>query len=401
VNPRRKWITWTTAIGGTVVAIVAAVLVITAGPTRATQFATLHPVRGTVEVRVAEDGEFAPGTEGQTLPEGATVRTGPDGRAEIEYFDSSLTRLDGETEYTLVELSTDPDRPNSNVIRGKLGKGRTLNRVVALTESEGRFETETPTAVAAVRGTDYLAWIRRDGTEDVWVISGELGIETGEQSLAPTEGQGVTVNTDGTLSEPFELTEEQLDDPFLRFRDDLLLAPDGLGVGTFGQSREEVVEALTELLGEPDNVVEDPQGIGSTLAIYMWSNLEVVFGNLGDAEGFREYSFGRPRDPATGRLTPWKPAPWEEALTTPEGIGIGTGREEAEAAYPVTYSVSFLRDLCLEAVRHDGLTGLAPGEFLLYLSSERNGLYLEPLIDDAAWAIGATLESPPALFCQP
>ncbi|MGH2685709.1 MAG: hypothetical protein ACRDJP_09620, partial [Actinomycetota bacterium] len=67
-------------------------VVIVAGPAEAEQFATLHPLEGVVQV--SEDGgDFADGREGQVLSAGDTVRTAA-GRAEIEYFDDSITRLD-------------------------------------------------------------------------------------------------------------------------------------------------------------------------------------------------------------------------------------------------------------------------------------------------------------------
>jgi hypothetical protein len=197
-------------------ALVAGLVLILAGPATAKEFATLHPLSGTVEVKTADGSAFAPGTEGQTLRQGDTVRTGPDGRAEIEYFDGSATRLDFDTTFELVELASLPEIRDSKVIDGKQTAGRTFNRVVALTDSESRFETETPSAVASVRGTEYVWWIRADGTEECWVIEGELLVTVGDREIVVGAGEGIRVSGD-EVEGPFPLTEVQLEDAFLVF----------------------------------------------------------------------------------------------------------------------------------------------------------------------------------------
>src|SRR5690606_31479739 len=96
---------------------------------------------------------------------------------------------------------------------------------------------------------------------------------------------------------------------------------------------------------------------------------------------FTEYHFGRELDFATGTLSPWNPEPWEEALQTSDGVGIGTPRDEAEAAYPTSYVLTFsggaatcFNDAALPA--QAGLGTLVPGTLLerLYLAPQRFGL---------------------------
>jgi hypothetical protein len=185
---------------------------------------------------------------------------------------------------------------------------------------------------------------------------------------------------------------------------ELVLAPDGLGVVTFGQSEGEVVATLTEILGEPDGSVKDPQGIGSSLAIYQWSHLQIIFGGLGGPgqEGFSEYRLDRESDTVVGVPVPGALEPWEEALVTPEDIGIGTSREEAETAYPVTHALTFSPG-CFEEgdlPRQEGLRERAPDESVqLYVTPEATGLSLAPLLNDEVWSIGANAEPNITLFC--
>src|SRR5688572_27168270 len=108
--------------------------------------ATLQVLAGTVEVSLGEDAQFRAARDGEVLKPVATVRTGTDGRAELKYFDGSLTRLDHETTFKLRELSGELGGGGSRTIRADQSAGRTFNRVVKLTGSKARVDVKTPNA---------------------------------------------------------------------------------------------------------------------------------------------------------------------------------------------------------------------------------------------------------------
>jgi FecR protein len=206
------------------VGVVAAVLLFMVGPATAKEFATLHPIEGEVDVQRGGDGQFRPGSEGATLREGDVVRTGPDGRAEIEYFDGSLTRLDQGTTFVLKELASIPDVPGSKLIEGEQATGRTFQRIVELTDSESRFDVETPTATASVRGTQYVLTVHPDGSTELWVLPDDVpGTSSVVLVLADgteievQEGEGILILPPDGVEGPFPLTEEQLNDPWVNF----------------------------------------------------------------------------------------------------------------------------------------------------------------------------------------
>ena len=198
-------------------ALIATYLILTAGPAQSRQFATFHLQEGTVEIQRAGEGGFNVAAEGQTLREGDVIRTGPDGRAEIEYFDGSITRLDFNTTFTIVAL-TEESEAGSTVIEADQASGGTFSRVVELTGSQSRFETSTPTAVASVRGTDYFMLINEDGTQIVGVIEGlvDVGGTVGDD-VGLTALRGVDVSPSGVLGAPFDLPPELLNSDFLRW----------------------------------------------------------------------------------------------------------------------------------------------------------------------------------------
>jgi hypothetical protein len=198
-------------------ALIATYLILTAGPAQSRQFATFHLQEGTVEIQRAGQGGFSAAAEGQTLREGDVIRTGADGRAEIEYFDGSITRLDFNTTFTIVAL-TEESEAGSTVIEAHQPSGGTFSRVVELTGSQSRFETSTPTAVASVRGTDYFVLINDDATQIVGVIEGlvDVGGTVGED-VSLTGLRGVNVSPSGVLGAPFDLPPELLNSDFLRW----------------------------------------------------------------------------------------------------------------------------------------------------------------------------------------
>jgi hypothetical protein len=190
------------------VAVVATFVVWNAGPATARPFATLEILAGSAEVQRAGGDGFRSARDGVGLRPGDTIRTPPDGRVTIEYFDGSLTRLDYATTFTLQELASEPD--GTSVVDALQTSGSTFNRVAELTGSQSRFDVETPTAVASVRGTVFfsqvLGPIARYG-----VIEGEVMVTGDDGSAARLiAGRGVDVDAGGAVGPTFVLTPEML-----------------------------------------------------------------------------------------------------------------------------------------------------------------------------------------------
>ena len=178
--------------------------------------AELQILAGTVEVAVG-DGDFGAATDGQVLEAGYTVRTGADGRAAIEYFDGSVTRLDHDTTFTITTLETLDNDDESTVIEGEQANGNTYNRVVSLTDSASRFDVETPTATASVQGTIYAIIINPDGSATFAVVDGSVNAITDDNEVPVGVGLMVTAYPDGTFSDPMPIPPELLDGDWITY----------------------------------------------------------------------------------------------------------------------------------------------------------------------------------------
>jgi PKD repeat protein len=237
--------------------LVGAVLIFSGGTASAKQFATLRLLGGQVAVQRGS-GVFETGEDGTSLREGDTVRTGPGGRAAIEYFDGSLTRLDVDTSFTLVTLETLGDAAASRVIEGSQAEGNSYHRVAERTDAQSRFEIATPTATASVHGTGY-ALLVDEGSTTIAVVE---GVVTARGSAGPVEipaGDMAIVRTDGVVGPIQAIPSELLDGGWLKFNRcadqdtpecDEGDGPEGEGGGPEGEG------------GGPEGTTEPPKGSG-------------------------------------------------------------------------------------------------------------------------------------------
>lgn len=140
------------------------------------------------EVQVSRDGgAFEPATDGAVLAAGHTLRTGPDGRAILTYFEGSTVSVEPSTELSIDEASAHPD--GSTVVTMTQNLGRTWHVVTRLITGDSRYEVRTPAATASVRGTGFEVGVVREA-------SGEIRTD-----IVTTEGI-VAASAPATAAEP-------------------------------------------------------------------------------------------------------------------------------------------------------------------------------------------------------
>ena len=173
-----------------------------AGSLRQASSATLTILAGEAQVQPQGASAFAPVSDGQTVTVGARVRTGPDSRAVLTFFDGTTATLDPET-----ELSIDRVEPSGN--RGGLltGIGLTVGRVWAqvtsLVERGSSFEVQAGSATAIGREGVTGYRVLPDGTVVCWDIDGApMRIRTPSGEIELVAGQQVTLPPGQTAATP-------------------------------------------------------------------------------------------------------------------------------------------------------------------------------------------------------
>lgn len=322
-------------------------------------FTTLSIISGTVEVRDEGTSDFRPAEDGETLEVRDIVRTGPDSRALITFFEGSTLEMEPETEVTMQKLEGEEEGGFFTRIGQSLGV--TWHRVVEFTDPGSRYEVETPATNASVRGTLFEVIVAEDGTtivksyEDMIVLTAE-GAEV--EVFAGTQSEvrpGEPADDPEPISDPANI----LGLTFLSAGRLLLVDPDGLSAGIAypGLIINQIPETSVTLSGENRQrmqvrVVKDgiyrllliPSNPGPFyLSIAGASGKEMVFadarqGDLGENDWMVASLVIRLRDGrlASGRLE--GPACTEEitlaTIALPEGVVAGLASFPDPASCP-------------------------------------------------------------------
>lgn len=125
-------------------------------------------------VTLTRDKTRLPAELNMVLLTGDTVETGKDAQAEVTFEDSSTIQLDPETRLGITELARDSSS-GQRTVKTKLLSGELLAKVAKLAK-ESTFEIESPTAVAAVRGTEFGMAYKEGEPTQVTVLAGKVGV---------------------------------------------------------------------------------------------------------------------------------------------------------------------------------------------------------------------------------
>jgi hypothetical protein len=142
---------------------------------------TVAAVQGTFEVERA--GNWQAATVGLPVFVGDRLRTGPAGRGKVVFQDDTVLDVAPNTEIMVEKQVFDPSGHRFQALL-RLAKGKIRAWVSDYyREPRARYEIETPTAVAGVRGTEFIALYdsATESTEVVGIaaqveVSGKLAV---------------------------------------------------------------------------------------------------------------------------------------------------------------------------------------------------------------------------------
>ncbi|OGL49425.1 MAG: hypothetical protein A3H37_07040 [Candidatus Schekmanbacteria bacterium RIFCSPLOWO2_02_FULL_38_14] len=128
-----------------------------------------------------------------------TIETKDKSKAKILFLDESLMNIGENSKMEITEQNYEPGKKRVSLYNVFSGKVRVL--VGKVSGEESRFEVKTPTALAAVRGTEFFVWVKSETSTQVFVVDVEPGKEVVVENL---QIPGVTV----TVSENFSTLVE-------------------------------------------------------------------------------------------------------------------------------------------------------------------------------------------------
>jgi hypothetical protein len=143
----------------------------------AAEVGTFAAAEGNTEVQ--HDGRWNPAKIGDPVQVGDAVRTGPDGRARLVFQDDSVLNI-GNSSFLVVDRQVfDPGEGGSRSLM-KLLRGRVRALVSEYYQRPGSsYEVETDTAVAGVRGTEFIVqYDPEQFTTEVVGVSGRVQVNS-------------------------------------------------------------------------------------------------------------------------------------------------------------------------------------------------------------------------------
>ena len=145
-------------------------------PAEAMLVATARAISGDVQFRQGNVTPYRPLVAGTLLTEGAAVKTGANGWAKLELSDKSTLNLGNRTELELSSLTTSKSKKEGlfTLIGGKL---RSCVAKLAGQQTDFRFKSQT--AVAGVKGTEFLMFTQ-----------GEANVLFGIKGVVEVNGAG-------------------------------------------------------------------------------------------------------------------------------------------------------------------------------------------------------------------
>ncbi len=149
---------------------------------------------GNVDIKHAGSSWIA-ATSGMLLYQSDALRTGDDTYASVILFESSIIRLDSNTEILLKEIIQQAKTTNITI---EQESGRTWNTIQKISGIDN-YEIQTPTTVASVRGTTFDVNITTFGTTNVSVLNGTVNVSkllngTILESIEVHENESVVVD---------------------------------------------------------------------------------------------------------------------------------------------------------------------------------------------------------------
>jgi hypothetical protein len=151
----------------------------------------LSITEGNVSVMKAGTASWIEAQAGMSLEAGDSIKTGDDSNAEITFFDGSTIELQAGTEIEITSLDISTGTGSTTIILEQT-IGNTISRVTKILDPASRYEVETPTGVAGVRGSVMQVYVIEDGTTwainlegDVWAAAQgvELQVPEGRQCI--------------------------------------------------------------------------------------------------------------------------------------------------------------------------------------------------------------------------
>ncbi len=166
--------------------------------------ATVAELTGEATIVGHKSGQMIPAQKNMLLWDNDIIKTSSDSNATLQFTDGSRILIQAESELKVEKLVGYGSTGMADT-KVRLKTGRTHNKVIPRTEQGSRFEISTPSAIAAVRGTEYRISAGENGESRTEVLTGAVGVDSSGSSQMVPEGFGTVSYRDRKPLDPVRL----------------------------------------------------------------------------------------------------------------------------------------------------------------------------------------------------
>ncbi len=146
----------------------------------ADSFGIFMAVKG--DVKIETNGKKSAAKVREKVFQDSSVETGPDGRAKIVMSDRSVVHISPDSKVKIAKYS---DKDGAKNVELSLSKGKVRNEVKGAYGESNKYEVKTPTAVAGVRGTDFIVDHNiKTNTTEVKTMEGTVAFQALKNNVA-------------------------------------------------------------------------------------------------------------------------------------------------------------------------------------------------------------------------
>ncbi|CAH2029838.1 FecR domain-containing protein [Trichlorobacter ammonificans] len=151
---------------------------------------TVELLRGRVLVRAPRQGNWRTLTLHDRIVAGSALKTEADSDVEVRFADGTTFTMRENSELTVAQSVEGP----LHLLRSlRLSAGKVISRIQSATGRASRYEVETPSVLAAVRGTSYRVALDEALTTRVESLEHAIDVSSQGASLLLPEGTGTVV----------------------------------------------------------------------------------------------------------------------------------------------------------------------------------------------------------------
>jgi hypothetical protein len=206
---------------------------------------------GNVSVMKAGTGSWIEAQVRMCLEPGDIMKSGDSSSAEITCLDGSTIELQAGTEIEVASLATTDTGSTTIVLKQTIGN--IIFRVTKLVDPASRYEVETPTGVAAVRGSAMQVYVTEDGTTLITNLGGDIRAAANNVELQVPQGQQCIIRP-GQRPELLYLDK---------------IGPGLWSLSVIGEGIEGTVTEQGVVVNITSNPVDDPDA--ETFGVHGWS----------------------------------------------------------------------------------------------------------------------------------